>query len=431
MAFLVGLLTHMLRWFSGALIFISVLCSLGVGFFDFSPSMPGSLQLISGCLLLHSVPSSVKRMSLLLVVCGVAALAAAPGSDNFFAVTSRNQELISMLAAVTFLRYSPRPLITKKVPEGAPALWQTLFGLHWFASVINLSALIIFSDYLSDAQHRLSPFQGKMLSRGFSLAALWSPFFVGTAVALTYSPGADYWSLLLWGFPFSQVLLAGMIWMSIKRRSEEVNLFRGYSFSLLTLAPPLGLAIAVIIFHQVYSQFSIPAIITLLAPCYPLIANLKKGRFSIVKSYVSQDLPRMAPEIVLFVSSGVLGSGLKVLVSTLPVGLIPELSPWLLSSFGLAAILAASCLGIHPVVGVVVVSGVVSQIHFMPNLLALCFLFGWGLGVLVNPISGIHILLSSRYSYPSERAWAYNLPFVCIAYFATCILFWFVERASC
>ena len=67
---------------------------------------------------------------------------------------TQNHLLISLLSAVSFLR-----LITdtrgagRQIPRtGKKAFLQTLTGVHFFSSVINLSALIIFGDALAKKQ---------------------------------------------------------------------------------------------------------------------------------------------------------------------------------------------------------------------------------------------------------------------------------------
>ena len=46
-------------------------------------------------------------------------------------------------------------------------------------------------------------------------------------VALPYAPGANYLNLLYCGLPFSQLLLAGMIWYTTRYRTGEVAEFGG------------------------------------------------------------------------------------------------------------------------------------------------------------------------------------------------------------
>lgn len=136
-----------------------------------------------------------------------------------------------------------------------------------------------------------------------------------------------------------------------------------------------------------------------------------------------KDLPRLGPELVLFFTAGILGSGLSSLVTGWDLSLAGTFHPLLLVCAGLAAILAAAAVGIHPVVGVIVVSGLVSNLRLPADLLAMSFLFGWGIGVVINPISGVHMLLSGRYAYPNENAWRWNLPFAAVSYFLSCAWF--------
>lgn len=414
-------MSHLFRW-AGIFLAFSVLASLAAGLSGFPVSFAGLFQLVAGVLLWQQVPRGVRRVSLLLLIVGILALVMAPRSVDLGAAISKNQQMIAMFSAIGLLRYSPQPKAVS-TPTGPRALWQTLFGLHWLGAVINISSLVIFSDRMVGADGKLQGFQGLMLSRAFSLAALWSPFFVAMGVALTYAPGADYLPLTLWGLPFSQLLLAGMICWNIRTRPGQVAAFSGYAFKPATLIAPVGLAISVLIGHQLFPAVSILTIITLLAPCYPLLASREKSALTLLKDYVLADLPRMGPEIVLFVSAGILGSGLSALVAGWDISMIGGFNPLLVIYVCLAVILAAASVGVHPVVGITVVSGVLSTAQLPPDLLAMCFLFGWGIGVVINPISGVHILLSGRYAYASEKAWRWNFPFVAVSYVASCVWF--------
>ena len=92
-------------------------------------------------------------------------------------------------------------------PRGPAALWRTLLGVHLFGSVINLSAVMILGDRQSRRQP-LAPLQATVLSRGFSLAAHWSPFFAAMGVALSNSPGARLLMLSSVGLPVAALGLA-------------------------------------------------------------------------------------------------------------------------------------------------------------------------------------------------------------------------------
>ncbi|MED5249715.1 MAG: hypothetical protein VYB82_04735, partial [Pseudomonadota bacterium] len=83
---------------------------------------------------------------------------------------TQNHLLISLLCAVSFLRLitDTRAASGKTPKTGKKAFLQTISGLHFFSSVINLSALIIFGDALSRNQ-KLSRTTATSLQRGFSL----------------------------------------------------------------------------------------------------------------------------------------------------------------------------------------------------------------------------------------------------------------------
>ena len=55
------------------------------------------------------------------------------GSDLYgiLDALSRNQQNLAMLAAVGFLRMVSLATTSEELPRGRPALWQTLFGVHW------------------------------------------------------------------------------------------------------------------------------------------------------------------------------------------------------------------------------------------------------------------------------------------------------------
>lgn len=407
---------------AGILLALSVLASIVASFGSLSQEIAGILQLASGILLWTLVPSRVRLQSLLLLITGFGCLLlSSPETIPIMAAFSKNQQIIAMLAAIGLLRRVPPAKETAKLPSGGKALWQTMFGVHWMGSVINISALAIIADRLVDSLGRLNPFQTVMLARSFSLAAMWSPFFVGMGVAITYAPGADYRILMLWGLPLSQLLLAFMLCLVARRKPNDVSGFYGYPFRTNALTGPLILVAAVLIGHSLLPGVSIITLITLLAPSYSLLVNLRNRPLNILSQFICKDMPGMGPEIVLFVSAGILGAGLSTLVTVSAISLNGGLNQTFLVSAGIALILAASCVGIHPVIGIAVVSGILPKANIDPNLLAMGFLISWGLGVLINPISGIHLFLTGRYAFDGHNAWRWNFQFVALSYMASCL----------
>ena len=63
----------------------------------------------------------------------------------------QNQPILSMLAGITLLRLLNTPLSDDEpeLPRGFGTYLQSLFGVHLFGAVINLSAVILMADRLS------------------------------------------------------------------------------------------------------------------------------------------------------------------------------------------------------------------------------------------------------------------------------------------
>ena len=100
---------------------------------------------------------------LLMLLVGVVGMGYAAGVGGVLPLEkalATNQALLAMLAAVSFLRLISLPEVDagEADPRGRGALWRTLFGVHLFGSVINLSAVMILGDRQS-RRASLTPLQ--------------------------------------------------------------------------------------------------------------------------------------------------------------------------------------------------------------------------------------------------------------------------------
>jgi hypothetical protein len=406
---------------AGWLLAASVLAALGSGFFQLSPRAAGLLQLAAAALLFHRVSPRVRVLSLLLAVAGgLALLATAADLAAILDAFCKNQAMIAMLAAVGSLRLVPLPANAAALSEGRRAIWQTLFGVHWFGSIANLSAVVLFGDRMASAASRLEPSQAMVLARGFGLAALWSPFFVAMGVALAEAPGARLAPVLLWGLPLSQLLMALMAWQMQRSLLTGQLCFSGYPFSPSTLGGPLLLAVTVLVAHLLAPALSIVSLVSLAAPAYACLVGRRLEPLGRLAEYIRRDLPRMGPEVLLFLGAGILGSGITALVQHYALSFATTTSGPLSAALGLAMITLLASAGIHPIVGITAVGSVLAHIGIRPDLLALSFLMGWGLGVIISPISGTNLLLAGRYQIPVARVWRGNAVFVGSAYLICC-----------
>lgn len=181
------------------------------------PLLPaGILGWIAALLLSDRLGQRQRRQSAWLIGLGLAgtgwsALHGAP--PNWMQLLASNQGLVSLLAAVSFLRLATRPEVVRLATPltGRRALWRTLISVHLFGAVINLSTVVILGDRMA-TRGRLGKRRALALSRGFAAAAFWSPFFSAMAAALIYAPGAQLGVVVLAGLPMA----AWSLWLTAR-----------------------------------------------------------------------------------------------------------------------------------------------------------------------------------------------------------------------
>ncbi|SFX45289.1 hypothetical protein [Marinospirillum alkaliphilum] len=325
-----------------------------------------------------------------------------------------NQGLLSMLVSVSFLRLvAVTDLAAKEaLPVGRKALWKTLLGVHAFGAVINFSAMIIMADRLS-ARQQLTPLQALVISRGFTLAAHWSPFFAAMGVVLISAPGASLWTLMPVGLALAAVglLLAG--WWLLQQ--PEAAQTPAYPMHWKALLLPLLLAISVLTAHSLWEAVPVLTLVSLLSLVFTLVLlawRYRRKGWLRLQQHIEHTLPTMSGETLLFLAAGVLaagvGSALQAADFSLQLAHFGPWQAWLL----LLVLVGVSGLGVHPVISIAIAGGLFAPWVSDPNLLALVFLMTWALGVTLSPLSGTHLAMQGRYGLPSYAFTRWNAGYV-------------------
>ena len=346
---------------------------------------------------------------------------------------TQNQSLISMLCAVTFLR-----LITRTDTDadhiqvgGEKSFVRTLAGLHLFASVINLSALVIFADRLVQVS-QLNRITTTMIQRGFALAALWSPFYAAMGTSLVYAPGTQLSDL----WPVSLPLCAGGLvftWLENRYRSNDrLAGFIGYPVSFKAIWIPTTLVVAVLGLHALLPDVSVLTLVSALALATTVAVLIYRHSLlpalTTVRSFSSTRLPDMYAELALFLSAGVMATGLGALVAQATPQLpITELSP-VLAIVVLAIMLLLAISGVHALITIVAASAILLPLEPQPALLAFVFLTTWSLGATGSPISGLNLAIQSRYSIAISNCFRWNLLYTLTMFAAASLLILLVFR---
>ena len=328
-----------------------------------------------------------------------------------------NQGLISLLAAVSFLRLVTRPDAGNgdaPPPRGRKALWRTLLGVHLFGAVINLSTIVILGDRMT-TRGRLGKRRALVLSRGFAAAAYWSPFFSAMAAALTYAPGAQLGVVALAGLPMAAISL-GLTARDLDPGNPGGGApFIGYPMRFSALWIP-GLLVAIVLaLHLLVPGWSILAIIALSAPLLTvgiLVAREGRGAWSPLKAHIEHGLAGTVNELALFLAAGVLAAGL--------ISLTRQWGDWLpFERFGpsqaslmLLVMVGVAALGVHPIITIAVCGVWLAPLHPDPNYLAITLLMAWGIGTPANPLSGLHLMMQGRYGIDGYAFLRWNANYV-------------------
>ena len=209
------------------------------------------------------------------------------------------------------------------------------------------------------------------------------------------------------GLPLAGVACLLLYWYAWSGRLRDVDRFRGYPVHLEGLRVPVALGVAVLATAATTSRYSVLALITILTPILVAVVLLRRGGPRNLRAgladYVVTRAPQMGTELALFLSAGVMAAGL-IAASASAGGWTPFTH---LDAFNASLLLLAffgtSLVGIHPVVIVGVAAPLAGTIGADPTLLATAFAMGWGLGCAVNPMSGINMVLSSRYGISNWR----------------------------
>ena len=393
------------------------------------------LAWIALALLWPSIGRRQQIQALMFVAAGLAAFAwgARQGAPlRFDSLLGQNQPILSMLAAVTLLRLLNRPPREDEpeLPRGRGAYLQSMLGVHAFGSIINISAVIIMADRLA----RVLPLgfnQAQLFSRAFTAVAFYSPFIGGVALALSYTPGSSPVVMMLFGLPLAAAACVLLYWYASSSRAHDVNSFRGYPLHPQDLRVPLALGAAVLVAATAMPGYSVLTLITMVTPAVVVAVLIKRrgvrGLRPALAEYVRERAPQMGSELALFLGAGVLATG--VVAAAAGSGdwtLLPRLDAFHAALLVLVFIVA-SLVCIHPAVLMGIAVVLAETAEFDPTLLATTFAMGWGLGCAVNPLSGVNVVLATRYGADNWRIARSNIAYSATLYPVAAALLYLYE----
>lgn len=399
-----------------------VLPTLSAFGFDMPRWLTGIPAWLAGMALWRRAGRRAALQSLTLAVLGVLGLAWGAGRGvplRWDLVTAGNALIIAMLASVSFLRLvvSPRD---ESGPSGHKSVAKTALGIHLFGSVINMSILYIVAHRLTRGRP-IDDRQAMLLTRCFGAAAFWSPFFAAMGVALTYAPGADIYVLMATGAPLAGLALSITIWQTARYPGEP---FEGYPFNLGGLVLPALLAMVVLLIKGFYPGIPVIAIICLIVPPIGMIGALIQdaGDPRRVRRHLSDELPNMPNELVLFLAAGVMAAGTAAVFAGFGDWQPLERFGGIEAGLLLGLLLPLALVGVHPVIAIAVAGTLLAPLHPSPNLLASTFLCTWAIGVAISPLSGMNLALQGRFGLGAMQVVRLNASYGLLMYLAAVLV---------
>lgn len=368
-------------------------------------------------LLMWELPRYQRTLCMVMATVGISAGMLAVFSDHTIsarALATVNLDILMLLAGTSFLSMIVRAESNPRIqPRGRRAFATTLLGLHLFSATINIPAMLIAGDRMQ-REGRLHRLQEIVLSRAFSSAAFWSPFFAAMAVAISYAPGSELHVLVLYGLP--PALAAQLVVLTITGRNPEIRDFEGYPVTLRALWVPVMLTLLVLILNAL-----LPAagIVPLIAAAAFLLSVGTAGSTARTSRHVREQLPRMIGELALFLAAGVLSRGFRVLVYALPAVPQPTELAMPIMALILLIMLTAARLGMHPIIAITMVATLLEDVAYDPNLVGSLYLTSWALGVAICPYSGTHLAMHARFGSSLQRLAQDNFGYAITVYLCT------------
>lgn len=409
---------------SFALTIISVWTSVNIDWIQ------GGLMWLAGSILFFSLGVKQKRViltiSLFAILSWVVAWVTGETSQIVKAL-SANQLMIVMLIGVQFLQLVALPADegAESLPTGFKAFIRTYLGVHFFGSIINLSATLLVADRLVK-EAPLSMNQQKLLTRAFTSGAHWSPFFAAFAAALVFTPDASLPIVMSAGISMASIAFIVTLYEVKVDKRESIDKFVGYPVHFEALWLPAILVMLVGAAHTLFPAISVLILIAICSLGLSVFVLLwRKGGGAGTTAFINytvNKLPQMKNELLLFLVAGVFGSGLAAALDGLSIAIPFQYFDGLVASIILLFIFLLAILGVHPVISIAVIGHWIMTIEPNQTLLAIMFLMAWAIGVSASPISGINLALHGRYGVSGQQIFKWNISYALKVYVCDCIV---------
>jgi len=192
------------------------------------------------------------------------------------------------------------------------------------------------------------------------------------------------------------------------------NEFTGYPVRIESMTVPLLLATAVISGHYLFPELGMIMLICIIAPPAAILLMRGRPRLLFLKDFISHRINSTISQFVLFLTAGVFSVGITSVIQV-----YPELFNFTGNAFshGMFATVSAlliilGLIGVHPLVGISIVSPLLLPLHPDNSRLGFLFLTSWAISTGSSPLSGVGLVLTSRYHMSPRSILTSNFHYV-------------------
>lgn len=357
-----------------------------------------------------------RKQILTLFTIGIAAAALAwtQGADlSLQALFGEHLKLAMLLTSISFIGMAGRVDCNASKP-GIHSFITTLLGMHFFSSVANFSSVIIVGDQIKQKQ-RIDQLSQWVLSRGFGMAVLWSPFLSLLPLVLEQVPGVDLTQVYPFAITLAVIGLSLSIIEARVRTPTALQRFSGYPLKAETLALPIVLITLILLLSWQMPQLPMVFLVSLLSIIVPIalmavMSNVRSASRR-VSLHVSEKLSESRAEISLFMSAGVLAAGVKACIGVGLISLPFTQTDASVASLVLVMIVGLAYLGIHQLALVAIFASLLADITVTPNLMAIAYVLGTSLAMSGSTFSGLNFIMKSRFNATDREILCNQLPY--------------------
>jgi hypothetical protein len=255
--------------------------------------------------------------------------------------------------------------------------------------------------------------------RGMNIAVMWSPFFVGFAVANTYLPAVQLWQIM----PLGLLLVGCGLTLALLLFARPLTL-SAVSAALSCLRPillPIGLAAGAVIVCSSLTSLSTLAAVLLIMPLLCLLQMVRQpATLRAIMHETYSGMERMGDDLLIIAVAMILGT-VSESSPLIAQQLVPLLSHWLSPALVIATVITlmfcGGLIGLHPMITGTVLLVSLNRLAYPISELALmeAVLCGWALASMTSISSLSVVSAGEMYQVaPLRLAFSVNLTFAAL-----------------